>query len=127
MMSAREDGFLRYFRRAAGYLHPHRRSLVLGLLAALGVSVFYTFSVSSIVPVLKIIFAEHESIVDWLHRAEAQRRLGVTLPPDVPDDPRGLTLLDVRPDSPNAEHLQAGERIVMIAGAGGSARTTSLP
>ncbi|MBK9128010.1 MAG: ATP-binding cassette domain-containing protein [Phycisphaerales bacterium] len=121
MMSAREDGFLRYFLRAAGYLHPHRRSLVLGLLAALGVSVFYTFSVSSIVPVLKIIFAEHESIVDWLHRAEAQRRLGVTLPPDVPDDPRGLTLLDVRPDSPNAEHLQAGERIVMIDGAGGSA------
>ena len=98
------------------YLGPHRRSLIIGLLAAVGVSIFYTFSVSSIVPVLKIIFAEHESLVDWLHRAEAQRRLGAVIAPDMPDDPRGVPLVDIRPASPNAGVLHAGDRITAIDG-----------
>lgn len=98
------------------YMRPHRRPLVIGLLAAVGVSIFYTFSVSSIVPVLKIIFAEHETLVDWLHRSEAERRLGAVLAGDLPEDARGLTLVDVRPNSPLARELHAGERIVAIAG-----------
>lgn len=114
MKTARNERWLPNFRRAMAYLAPHRRTLVLGLLAAVGVSVFYTFGVSSIVPVLKVIFAEHESLVDWLHRAEAERRLGVVVPPDVPDDPRGLTLVDVRPQSPDAGRLHTGDRIVAI-------------
>ncbi len=121
MASAHSEGWLPNFRRAVGYLGAHRRALVLGLLSAVGVSIFYTFSVSSIVPVLKIIFAEHESIVEWMHRSEAQRRLGVTLPPDVPDDDRGLAILDVRPSSPDAGKLRAGDRMVAIEGERGSA------
>ncbi len=92
----------------------HRRSLVIGLIAAAGVSLFYTVSVSSIVPVLKIIFAEHESLVDWLHRAETQRRLGIVAPADLPDDPHGLAVLDVRPASLNAGVLRPGDRIVFV-------------
>ena len=109
------------FRRAVGYLHPHRRSLVIGLIAAVGVSVFYTFSVSSIVPVLKIIFAEHETLVDWMHRAETQRRLGVTIAADLPDDPRGLTVVDIRPSSPSAALVHGGDRIVALGERAGSA------
>ncbi len=108
------------FRRAARCLRPHRRPLVIGLLAAVGVSIFYTFSVSSIVPVLKIIFAEHESLVDWLYRGETERRLGVMLPADVPDDPRGLAIAAVRDTSLSASTLRAGDRIVAIAGQPGS-------
>lgn len=100
------------FRRALGFLWPHRRSLFIGLVAAIGVSLFYTFSVSSIVPVLKIIFAEHESIVDWLHRAEAERRVGITVPPDLPNDPAGLLVNAARGE--NA--FEPGERIVAIDG-----------
>ncbi len=116
MTSPRDQRWLPNFRRACGYLWPHRRAMIIGLVAAAGVSLFYTFSISSIVPVLKIIFAEHETLVDWLHRAEAQRRLGVVLAPDLPDDPRGLAIVDARPTSPNADRLSAGDRIFAIAG-----------
>ncbi|MEW6252061.1 MAG: ABC transporter transmembrane domain-containing protein [Planctomycetota bacterium] len=108
------------FRRASRYLLAHRRPLVIGLVAALGVSIFYTFSVSSIVPVLKIIFAEHETLVDWLHRAEAEQRLGAALPADVPERPDGLPIVTVRADSPNAANLSADDRIVALGGSPGS-------
>jgi ABC-type multidrug transport system fused ATPase/permease subunit len=121
MDQAREESWLPMFRRAVGYLRPHRRGLILGLVAAVGVGVFYTFSVSSIIPVLKIIFAEHESFVDWLYRAEVERRLDAVMPADVPDDPRGLTVINVRETSPVAERLQPGERVVSVEATAGSA------
>ncbi|MGE0481251.1 MAG: ABC transporter ATP-binding protein [Phycisphaerae bacterium] len=102
------------FRRVMGYLRPHLRPLIIGLVAAVGVSVFYTFSVSSVVPVLKVIFADHETLADWIHRVETQRRLGVVIAADVPDDPAGLVINHVRPNSPNAGELHAGERIAGV-------------
>lgn len=120
MPTARSAGWLPSFRRSVRYLRPHRRPLIIGLLAAVGVSIFYTFSVSSIVPVLKIIFAEHESLVDWLHRSQAERRLGAVVAPDLPDDPHGLTLVTVRDLSPVAGRLAAGDRLVALGGQTGS-------
>ena len=120
MLDARSERWSPNFRRVVRYLRPHRRPLVIGLVAAVGVSIFYTFSVSSIVPVLKIIFAEHESLVDWLYRVETERRLGITLPADVPDDPHGLVIAAVRDSSPSAGTLHPGDRIVSIAGEPGS-------
>ncbi len=120
MPTARSAGWLPSFRRSVRYLRPHRRPLIIGLVAAVGVSIFYTFSVSSIVPVLKIIFAEHESLVDWLHRSQAERRLGAAVAPDLPDDPRGLTLVTVRDLSPAAGRLAAGDRLVALGGQAGS-------
>lgn len=120
MENARDDAWLPSFRRAMHYLHPHRRNLALGLIAAVGVGLFYTFSVSSIVPVLKIIFAEHESLADWLNRAEAQRRLGVLIPADLPDDPSGLHLVDVRDTSPASGVLRPGDCVVAVAGRAGT-------
>ncbi len=102
------------FRRTLAYLRPHLRPLILGLVAAIGVSAFYTFSISSVVPLLKVVFADHETLADWLHRAETARRLGVVIAADLPDDPSGLVVTHVPPDSPNADVLDDGDRIVSI-------------
>lgn len=102
------------FRRSLAFLRPHRRPLIRGLLAAVGVSVFYTFSISSVVPILKILFSDHETLIDWLHRAETQRRLGVILAADLPDDPTGLRIDGVREGSPSAEALRDAVRIASI-------------
>ncbi len=85
-------------------------------MAAIGVSVFYTFSISSVVPLLKVIFAEHETLPEWLHRLETQRRLDVAIAADTPDAPDGLRLDHVQPDSRSAEVLRDGDRIVAIGG-----------
>ncbi|MBN2446242.1 MAG: ATP-binding cassette domain-containing protein [Phycisphaerae bacterium] len=115
------------FRRVLGYLGPHRRPLILGLLAAVGVGVFYTGSISSIIPALKMIFADHETLAVWMHRTEVERRLDVTMPADVPDDDAGILLVRVPPESPNAKKLQDGDRIEAVGGeAGGSFRLAEL-
>ena len=114
--TAPHKNWLPDFRRSLAFLRPHRRTLIIGLVMALGVSVFYTFSISSVVPLLKVMFAYHETLADWLHRVETERRLGVSLVPDLPDDPAGLTIDRVRAGSSAAGVLNAGDRIVSIAG-----------
>lgn len=114
--SSETAGWLPGFRRSLRFLRPHRRPLAVGLVMALGVSVFYTFSISSIVPLLKVIFADHETLVDWLNRVETERRLGVAIPADVPNDPEGLLIHHIRPESRAAGVLDPPERIVAIRG-----------
>lgn len=108
---------LQHFRRSLTYLRPHGRTLIIGLLFAIGVSVFYTFSISSVIPLLKVIFAEHETLGNWIDRVDAERRLDVVLAADLPDDPGGLLILQVRPNSRSRKLLQDGTRIVSIDGA----------
>lgn len=112
----RSAGWLADFRRSLRYLGPHRRTLILGLLAAVGVGFFYTFSLSSVIPLLKVIFADHESLADWVHRIETERRLGVRLAGDVPDDPSGLLIEYVKPESPASKIIDAGTRLVAVNG-----------
>ena len=109
-------GWVSDFRRMLPYLRPHRRALILGLVAAIGVSATYTISISSVIPLLKVIFADHETLVDWLHRSETERRLGVSITADLPDDPAGLRIGRVREESANADALNDGDRIVSLAG-----------
>ncbi|MFH1747718.1 MAG: ABC transporter ATP-binding protein [Planctomycetota bacterium] len=104
------------FRRTLAYLCPHRFMLIIGLIAAVGVSVTYTFSISTMVPILKVIFADHETLVDWINRSETQRRLGVVIAPDLPNDPDGLLLPRVHTDSPSADVLADGVRIINLEG-----------
>lgn len=118
--TAPHEHWLHNFGRALAFLRPHRRQLIIGLFAAVGVSLFYTFSVSSLIPVLKIIFAEHESLADWLYRTEAQHRLGVALPADLPEDPSGLEVANIRDVSPNTDKLTADDRIIAVGGTTGS-------
>ena len=96
------------------YVRGHLRPLILGLVAAIGVSVFYTFSISSVVPLLKVVFADHETLADWLHRVETQRRLDIVIAADLPDDPDGLVITHVRPESLSSEVLTDGDRIVAV-------------
>lgn len=111
---SRSKSVLPNFRRAMTYLWPHRRPLVVGLTAAIFVGVFYTVSISSIVPLLKIIFSDHETLVDWMHRVETQRRLDVAIAPDLRDDPVGLVIDHVRAESRSFGLLKDGDRIVSI-------------
>lgn len=104
------------FRRTFPFLGPHRGILLLGMVAALGVSLSYTASISSVIPLLKVIFSDHETVADWIARAEAARRLGATLPADVPDDRNGLLIEHVRPESPASGALAGNDRIVAIGG-----------
>jgi ABC-type multidrug transport system fused ATPase/permease subunit len=104
------------FRRTFRFLRPHRGRLMIGMIAALGVSLSYTASISSVVPLLKVIFADHESLADWLARTAAERRLGATLPADVPNDPEGLLVEHVKAESPAADALRGGMRIVSVNG-----------
>lgn len=115
-----KSAWLGNFRRALGYLWPHWRPLTLGLIAAIGVSVFYTSSLSSIIPALKIVFADHETLADWLARTEASRRLGIVIAGDLPNDRNGLRVTGVRPDSANDERLKPDYRIIAVAGEPGS-------
>ena len=114
--STRHDRWLPNFRRALAFLRPHRKVLIIGLCAAIGVSISYTFSISTIIPILKVIFADHETLVDWLHRSETERRLGVTIAPDLPDDPAGLRIDRLQATSPSADTLSEGDRIVTLGG-----------
>ncbi len=111
-----DNRWLPNFGRTLTYLRPHKRHMVLGLIAALGVSVFYTFSVSSVIPLLKVIFAQNEGLIDWMHRVEVERRLDVVIGADLPNDPAGLEVDHVRDDSRSAAILKAGDRIVAIDG-----------
>ncbi len=117
MADVRHDrSILPQFRRSLSFLRPHRTVLLIGLVSAVGVSLSYTASISAIVPVLKIIFAEHETIGDWLCRTEAQRRLGVALPADLPNDPAGLLIGRIPPQSSRAGELREGDRILAVNG-----------
>ncbi|MBU0617057.1 MAG: ABC transporter ATP-binding protein/permease, partial [Planctomycetes bacterium] len=110
----RLTSWLPSFRRVLTYVRGHLRPLILGLVAAIGVSVFYTFSISSVVPLLKVVFADHETLADWLHRVETQRRLDIVIAADLPDDPDGLVITRVRPESLSSGVLADGDRIVAI-------------
>ncbi len=112
----RQRHWLPNFRRTFRLLSPHRRTLLLGMIAALGVSVSYAFSISSVVPILKVIFSDHETVPDWLDRAIAERRLGVTLPADSPNDPSGLLIQFVPLGRHAPPPLTAGEHVVSIDG-----------
>lgn len=82
---------------------------------------FYAFSLSSVIPLLKILFAEHETLTDWLNRTQAESRLLVRFPADLPDDPRGALVVSAdNRDSRSSARLEIGDRIVLFNGGGGS-------
>jgi subfamily B ATP-binding cassette protein MsbA len=107
---------LKYFRRSLAFLRPQRRLLVMGLLCAIGVSVSYTASVSALIPVLKIMFAENETVADWLNRREAEHRLGIDIGSDLPDDPAGIMISGLQRGAFASNKLQFGQRVTVIAG-----------
>lgn len=67
-----------HFSRALAYLRPHGRYVVGALAAALLTAVFYSATIGSALPVLKIMI-EPEGVDGWLLRSITQQRLNVTL------------------------------------------------
>jgi ABC-type multidrug transport system fused ATPase/permease subunit len=71
------------FRRALGYVWPQKRRLATILIAVFGVTVFYAASISSILPLLQVMFYQNETLPDWLYRTTAESRLGAKVVVDV--------------------------------------------
>lgn len=99
------------FRRVLKYLWPHARYLTIAVPAAVGVVLFYTASISTILPILKVLLAENETLPDWIHRSVAEQRLGFRTAGDMPPDQQGLPVVLVQPGGPLAE-VRPGDRIV---------------
>ncbi len=76
------------FKRALGYVWPQKRRLAMIGIAVVGVTIFYTVSISSLLPLLQVMFYQNETLPDWLYRSAAEYRLGAKLAVDVtaPDD-----------------------------------------
>jgi subfamily B ATP-binding cassette protein MsbA len=71
------------FRRALGYIWPQKRRLATVFIAVLGVTLFYAASISSILPLLQVMFYQNETLPDWLYRTAAEHRLGARIAVDV--------------------------------------------
>jgi ATP-binding cassette, subfamily B, bacterial MsbA len=119
----RLPNFLPHFRRSLDFVWPRKRLIVVSCFAVLGISVFYTASISTIAPFLKILFAQYETMPDWIYRTETSHRLRVTIPPDVGRDPQtgrsllvGILLTDVEEKGPLSHLAQGGDRILKIDG-----------
>jgi len=120
-MTRRAPNVLPHFRRALDFVWPHKPYLLLALLAAAGISLFYTMSLSSVVPFLKVMFAQHETLADWVHRDNAERRLMCTIPADVNPEEQagigpGIQITDVDPLGPLSGLAEGGDRILRIDG-----------
>lgn len=58
------------FRRMLGFIWPHRRAMIAGLLLGFGVALSYAASLGGILPVLKVV-VDQEPVHDWmLERAD---------------------------------------------------------
>jgi subfamily B ATP-binding cassette protein MsbA len=122
-MAKKPSKFLPHFRRGLAFVWPHKKYLVFSCVAVVGISVFYTVSISSVIPFLKIMFAQYETIADWVYRDDTERRLRCGLQIDVARDPKtgrskenGIWIREVEPSSLLWGLARTGDRIVEING-----------
>lgn len=101
------------YRRALGYIWPQKRLLALMVLAVLGVSLFYTLSISSVLPVLQVMFNRNQTLPDWIYQVNTEHRLEVGVQNDTD---QGVRLSQVR-HGPLAEAgLKPQDTIVALDG-----------
>ncbi len=122
-MSRKNREYIPHFRRGLQFVWPHKRYLFWACVSVFGISLFYTVSLTSVVPFLKIMVAQHETLADWVHRENTERRLACRVPQDVPRNPetgkartRGLFLRTVNPAGSLAHVASRGDRILEIDG-----------
>lgn len=63
------------FRRALSYCKPYKRQLIVSIVLALLIGVFWMGSIATVAPVLKTMLDEH-GLHGWAHTLTAQERLG---------------------------------------------------
>ena len=88
----------REFRRIVALSWPHRKPLVLGLLATVVFAGFHTLSVASVFPVFKILL-EQEGLHGWVNRTVAGQRLDIEFAPVTDLSDAHLRVTKVAPDS----------------------------
>ncbi len=125
-MSKRQRRILPNFRRGLEFVWPHKGYLAWAMLAVLGVSVFYTLSITSVMPFLKIMFTHYETVADWVYRVDAEERLGCLIQPDFERDAEtgrsleaGIHLIRLSPHSPLKISEGQVDRILSVGEVGG--------
>ena len=74
-----------YFRRTLRLAWPHRRFIILGVLASVAFAVFNAVSVAGLVPILKVLVSD-DGLHGWIDRTVADTRLRAELDVYVPPD-----------------------------------------
>jgi len=64
-----------YFRRMLSLVWPHRRFIIIGLVASIGFALFNAAGVAGLVPILKVLVSE-EGLHGWVDRSVAEECLG---------------------------------------------------
>ncbi|MDD4889264.1 MAG: ABC transporter transmembrane domain-containing protein [Phycisphaerae bacterium] len=85
---------MKNFRQSLTYIKPYRWRVAVGIIAAIGVSIFFTTSIGMLIPVLQVI-TSREGVSGWIYRTDIEHRLGVKLPQ--PDDPTRVGAEAIQP------------------------------
>ena len=116
------------FRRMVGLAWPHRRFILVGLLASVVYGFLHSVSVVGVLPVLKVLLAD-EGFHGWVYRTVAEDRLDVAFDTELGgtyetlEAGEGIGFLKVSSDSPLAGFsVGSGDRLVAVDGGGGGPR-----
>ena len=119
---AQQNGLLsRALIRMIRAVLPHRRLLLIGLIASLAYAALHSVSILGVLPVLKVLL-EDEGLHGWIDRTGAGERLGITLevrdPGPGEEAPAGLFVREIPHDHALYQQgLRPGERIQPFVGA----------
>ncbi len=109
-----------HFRRMVRLVWPHRRFILIGLIASVVYGALHSVSIVGVLPVLKVMLSE-EGFHGWLYRGVAEDRLGADLTvnfggsDDAPLPPWAATISGLDSNSPLAgDGAQVGDRIVAV-------------
>lgn len=97
MDNASEQSDQHPFVRACRYLGPHRRSLIISVICALGVGLAFTGGIGTVLPIMQVL-VNGDTVADWVNRKIAERRMGVRFV----DDALVARLGKVKPAGPAA-------------------------
>ena len=110
------------FRRMVRLAWPHRRFIIVGLIASVVYGFLHSASVVGVLPVLKVMLAD-EGLHGWAYRTVAENRLAARFDTELGGSyeslgaEKGLAFRKVSKESPLAEHsVQPGDRIIAIDG-----------
>ncbi|HUU86096.1 MAG TPA: ABC transporter ATP-binding protein [Phycisphaerae bacterium] len=108
------------FKRMVRLVWPHRRAILVGLIASVIYGFLHSASVVGVLPVLKVLLAD-EGVHGWLHRTVAEQRLQVTFDSapgrkfETIGAGEGIQFLKIRAGSPLADFsVRRGDRLVGI-------------
>lgn len=96
----------RDFWRACRYLIPHRKIVIISIVAAIIVGAAFTSGLSTMLPILRLLISG-DTLQGWIDRTIVERRMGVMLAEDTTSD---LLVMQTRPDA--LEGLESRQTLI---------------